>query len=114
MKSVTINLYSFDELDEKAKRKAIEDHREFELSIMQEGDFISGDPKFDTDEELKKAYDLQWNYYMMNDEPIIESIEANDYLFFNNGELAHTLEYTGKHEKAGTTEFILYGETFTL
>lgn len=94
MKKVTINLYSFDELNEDAKQKAIDDHRNFELSIMDENDFISGDPEFDTPEKLSEAYNAEYSYLEENDEPIIESIKANDYLFFSDGSLADCVTYT--------------------
>jgi hypothetical protein len=94
MKKVTINLYSFDELNEAAKQKAIDDHRNFELSIMQESDFISGDSEHDTPEKLSEAYNTEYSYLEENDEPIIESIEANDYLFFSDGSLADCVTYT--------------------
>jgi len=106
---ITIKLYSFSELSEKAKRKAIEAHREFELSIMEPNDFITGIAEYDTPEELQKAYKAQYDYYLMNDEPIIEIIEANDYLFFENGKLAHTVRYCGAHPLSGETHFIFNG-----
>lgn len=106
---ITIKLYSFSELDENAKRKAIEAHREFELSIMEPDDFISGVAEYDTPEELQKTYEAQYDYYLMNDEPIIEIIEANDYLFFANGKLAPTVHYCGAHPLRGETHFIFNG-----
>ena len=102
---ITIKLYSFNELSDNAKIKAIEEHRKFYLDIMQLTDFISGDPKYDTPEELQKAYDAEWSYYNENDEPIVENIEANDYLFFANGELANTVKYCGNHPLKGRTYF---------
>ncbi len=106
---ITIKLYPFSELSEKAKRKAIEDYREFELSIMRPENFITGIAEYDTPEELQKVYEAQYDYYAMNDEPIIEIIEANDYLFFENGELAHTIRYCGAHPLSGETHFIFSG-----
>jgi len=111
---ITIKLYSFSELSEKAKRKAIEAHREFELSIMRPEDFISGIAEYDTPEKLQKTYEAQYDYYLMNDEPIIEIIEANDYLFFENGELAHTITYCGDHPLAGETHFIFKGANYII
>ena len=111
---ITIKLYSFSELSEKAKRKAIEDHREFELSIMYPDDFKTGIAEHDTPEELQKAYEAQYDYYLMNDEPIIEIIEANDYLFFENGELAHTVRYCGEHPRSGETHFIFNGVDYII
>jgi hypothetical protein len=114
MKKVTIILYSFDELNENAKKKAIESQREFELSVMRKEDFISGDPEYDTEKELRKAYNAQYAYYEQNDEPIIESIEANDYLFFSDGELANCTTYVGKHEKAGITELKIGNDIYII
>jgi len=111
---ITIKLYSFSELDEKAKRKAIEAHREFELSIMQPEDFITGIAEYDTPEKLQKTYKAQYYYYLMNDEPIIEAIEANDYLFFENGELAHTVRYCGAHPLSGEIHFIFNGVDYII
>ncbi len=111
---ITIKLYSFSELSEKAKRKAIEAHREFELSIMGRDDFISGVAEYDTLEELQKTYEAQYNYYLMNDEPIIENIEANDYLFFENGKLAPTVHYCGRHPLRGETHFIFNGTDYII
>lgn len=107
--NISIKLYSFSELSEKAKEKAIADHREFELSVMQPDDFISGEAEYDTPAELQKTYEAEYDYYLMNDEPIIENIETNEYLFFENGELAHTVHYCGGHLLAGETHFIFNG-----
>ena len=111
---ITIKLYSLSELSEKAKRKAIEDHREFELSTMRPEDFITGIAEYDTPEELQKTYEAQYNYYATNDEPIIGIIKANDYLFFENGELAHTIRYCGNHPFAGETHFIFKGVDYVI
>ena len=51
---ITINLYSLEELSESAKSRAIDEHRQFLLSTMSPSDFISGDEKYDTPEELHK------------------------------------------------------------
>ena len=112
--NVKINLYSFDELSEQAKEKAIENHRNFELSIMQPEDFISGDSEYDTPEELEKAYKAEYKYYETEDEPIIENIKANDYIFFENGELAECVTYTGNSPKAGITEFKFMGNVYNI
>lgn len=114
MFNVNITLYSFDELNEKAKEKAIEDHRNFLLSTMHPTDFISGDPQWDTPEELQKTYDAEYEYYSFEDEPIVDSIEANDYLFFANGNICPSTTYWGNHPKAGTTELQIHGEIIEL
>lgn len=92
MQKAIINLYQIQELDERAKRKAIEEHRTFLLSILCRDDFISGDPEHDTEEELEKTLAAEYNYIMFNDEPIMESIEANEYLFDKNGEIINLQE----------------------
>lgn len=111
---ITIKLYSFSELNEKAKRKAIEAHREFMLSLMAQDDFITGIAEYDTPEELQKTYEAQYDYYAMNDEPIIENIESNDYLFFENGKLAPTCHYCGAHPLSGETHFIFNGVDYII
>ena len=111
---VTIKLYELSELSPKAKQKAIDAHRGFLLSTMQPDDFISGDPEYDTQEELQKAYGTEYNYYVMNDEPIIESIEANEYCFFEDGEMAQVVKYCGGHPLAGQTHFTLYGQDYNI
>lgn len=110
MKTTMINLYSFSELNEKAKESAISEHRAFELSIMQPSDFIRGNTDFDTPEKLQQEYNTQYTYYLENDEPIIESIELNDYLFFADGSLANCVTYCGNNE----TELNIGGETYKI
>ena len=90
---IMIKLYTLDELSENARQKAIEEHRQFELSIMSPDDFISGCPEYDTEEELQKTYEAEYDYLLMNDEPIIENIEANNYYFYEDGTLAAVTEY---------------------
>ena len=111
---ITIKLYPFAELSDKAKEKAIEQHRQFELEIMQPKDFISGDPQYDTPEELQKAYEAEFKYYEENDEPIIENIEANEYLFFASGELAKTVQYCGNSLLKGETHFKFDGVDYLI
>ena len=111
---ITIKLFSLSELSEKAREKAIEDQRNFEFSIMSPDDFISGLPEYDTPEQLQKTYEAEYDYYAENDDPIIESIEANDYLFFANGEQAHIVCYCGDHPLAGETHFIFNGSDFCI
>lgn len=111
---ITIKLYSLSELSGKAKGKAIEAHREFMLNIIGPDDFISGIAEYDTPEELQRTYEAQYDYYLMNDEPIIENIEANEYLFFEDGELAHTVHYCGGHPLSGETHFMFNGVDYLL
>ena len=113
MLTLKINLYSFDELREAAQKRAIDDQRRFLLDMMTPSDFISGDPQYDTPEELQKVYEAEYNNYSENDEPIIESLAINEYLFYYNGEICPSVTYTGG-ERKGTTEIRVHGELFIL
>ena len=99
MKKVEINLYSVNELNEDARAMAIEQHKEFLLSIYSD-----------------KSLNMTYSDYEdgLNNEYIIEEIEANDYLYFFNGTLANTTYYFGKHEKAGTNELKLFNEVYII
>ena len=110
---VEVKIFNLNELNETSKQKAIEKHRNFLLSEMQTSDFISGVEEYDTEENLEKEYDAQYDYYLENDEPIIESIEMNDYYYYEDGKMANVVTYCGKHEKAGTSEFKHNGEIYT-
>lgn len=89
MKQITINLYSFSELADESKEKAIEDHAEFLNNLPESRDQYSR-------------------------EETIDSIEANDYLFFDDGIIANCTSYTGEHEKNGKTEFHFHGSTIDI
>jgi len=77
-----IELYQYDELEEEPRERAFNDHFTFLCSIEEDGG---------TEEEISQDVE--------------ESIRANEYWFFKDGKLAYCITYTGKHEKAGTTEF---------
>jgi hypothetical protein len=115
MKTATVNfnLYELHELDEQAREKAIEEHRRFMLEIMRPDDFISGDPEYDTPEELQKTYEAEYDYILMNDDPVIESIEINEYLFFEDGELANVCSYYGGL-RAGETWLKVHGKEYKI
>lgn len=104
---ITIKLYSLNELSEKAKQKAIEDHRIFYLENLDYS--LYEEMAKETGKSANAIYETEYEYYLMNNEPIIENIEANEYMFFENGELAHTVHYCGKHPLAGHVHFIQYG-----
>lgn len=87
MKTVKINIYTFEELNKDAQEKAIQEHEEF--LYMVDG------------EEFER-------------EEIIENILVNNYYFFEDGKLAHTTHYTGNHPDAGKEEFHFHGRTVTI
>ena len=102
MISLNINLYSFSELKEKARRKAIEEHRTFLI----ETEMIS-------DYETEEEYNEQIAFIATNDEYVIENIECNEYLFYFDGELCWSCHYVAGPKK-GTTNIVIHGEMFTI
>ena len=100
MKAIEIKLYKFNELSEEAKEKAIDEHKVFLDSIL-----------FDFQDE---EGEMQEEYIDHTEEQVIESIEINEYLFFSDGKLANTTTYTGKHEKAGTTELKIGNDIYVI
>ena len=102
MKKVTvqIELLSINELNTVARQKAIDEHFNFLCDTPMEYENENG-------EMIKE-------YYEPEESEVIESIEANEYLFFTNGELAHITHFTGNHEKSGQTEFYFLGNTYKI
>lgn len=93
MRTIRIKLYKFGELTEAAKKKAIHEHQEFLADIS----LSNGE-----------------NYADLEDSEIIDEIEANEYCFFEDGELAHCTTYTGEHPKSGKTEFHFHGRNYSI
>ena len=100
MKQVTINLYSFSELNEKARQRAINEHQSFMTNEGQEYEDDNGE--------------MQIDYPEWEEDDVIENIEANEYVFFEDGELASVTHYCGKHPQAGTTELKFHGRTYDI
>mgnify|MGYP003491190603 CR=1 FL=1 len=90
--NVEITLYEFKELSNKAKCVALDRERGFLLEI---------DDNADSNE-------------LMDDEYVIENIEANDYLFFSDGSLAQCVTYCGGHTKTGKTEFMFQDKVYEI
>jgi hypothetical protein len=103
MYNVNLKLYSFNELSDEAKRFAIERHRDFLLNTTSEDDFEYPEDCASCIEDIEK-----------NDEYVIDNIVVNDYIYYTDGEMARCITYTGKHPKAGTTEFTLHGEMYII
>lgn len=90
-----INLYEFKELSEEAKERAISEHYDFLRSESFEAQDENGNVSDDegpTEEEVQ------------------ESIEENEYFFYENGKLAHTVKYTGGHPLTGLMVFKSKGQ----
>ena len=95
-----INLYSYEELKEEAKEKAFNEHKDFLDSLKEE---------YENEEGI-----LISEYIDHDKEEVEDSLIINDYLFFENGQMANITHFTGKHKKAGTTEFYFNGKTYVL
>lgn len=100
MNKVQISLYSFIELSEKAKQKAVFEHQDFLNSVPiecenEEGEMVS-----------------EWHEH--SEEEAIESIEINEYYFFSDGILANVTAFCGKHPKAGQSILTFAGQEYTL
>ena len=96
MKTLEIKLYSFEELSQEAKNKAINEAIEFLNSEPIEYENENGE--------------IVYEYFEHDESQAEQFIDVNDYLFFKNGNLAHTVTYCGNHQKAGQSEFFLHGE----
>jgi hypothetical protein len=93
-----INLYEYDELKDKSREKAFNEHLDF-LYMVNTGE---------DDEDLNTLKENELKEY------VEDSLRINEYLFFESGEMAHITHFTGKHEKAGTTEFYFNNKTYVL
>lgn len=102
MKTVNapIDLYSFNELNKEAQQRAISEHESFLNPMLLEYENEDG-------ETISE-------YIEHTEAEVIESIEANQYLFFSNGELAQTYTFTGNHSRAGETEFIFIDKAYLI
>lgn len=101
MKTISVNLYQFSELSEDAKEKALIDHANFLISQP----ITCEDDNGNLIEEYQDEYDREY---------VIESIEANEYYFFQDGEMAHCTTFTGKHERAGETICHFHGKDYKI
>lgn len=85
--NIDINLYDFNELEEEAQELAILEHGYFYIDVY--------------GEEL-------------NREEIVDSILVNEYLFYESGKLAHTLNYVGDHPRSGESVYIKNGVEYII
>ncbi len=102
MKTATIQilLYYFSELEEQPKEIALRDHNNF---LIIQGIEI----------ENEKGEMQNIDYYPTESE-VTESIEANEYLFFENGELADCTSFVGNHPRAGKTVLNYRGSEYEI
>lgn len=93
MKQVLINLYEIHELTPKAKERAISDHFNFMCAVGQEVEDDNGG--------------MYTDYSEPDETEVLDSIEANEYMFYADGDIARCCRYVGEHPKSGTTELII-------
>jgi len=93
--NIEIKLYQFNELSDEAKSYAIEEHYSFLHNLGMEVELADG--RMATEE------------YRPSTNEVIENIEINEYYFYESGELAETVKYTGKHPLSGKTFYIFQG-----
>lgn len=98
--TIQINLYSLHELEETPKETAIQDHSNF---LISQG--------IEIENENGKLENVEYN---PSESEVIENIEANDYIFFSNGELADCTTFCGKHPRAGETVFNYRGAEYSI
>ena len=106
-----IKLYTLAALPEKSRARAINEHRYFMLDTLQP-DFIDGITDWNDPEKMEMYHD-EYEYIEMNDEPVIENIEINEYFFFYSGELVNVTRYTGG-PLAGQTWAVIGGERYLI
>lgn len=109
MTELTIKLYSFHELSKNSQQKAIADHRLFLINTLQP-DYFDGVTDWNDPRKMEMYYS-EMDYLNENEDPIVESITINDYLFFANGEICRSCLYTAG-PCAGTLEIWIHGEPY--
>ncbi len=93
MRTATIDLYKFDELNEEAQEKAICEHIEFEIEVMDRHS-----PYYECAEEMDRMqtpWFLGQVIFEKHKQDIIDNITLNEYLFFDDGNLIPLDYYRG-------------------
>ncbi len=106
---IKIELFKYIELEDKAKERAYNEHLDFLSTIPYDYEIVD-----------KKGNIIQKEDNILNWKEedlklyVEDSIKANEYLFFNDGEMANITHYTGKHKKTGITEFNFKGKIYKI
>ena len=103
MEHLTINLYHLEELEVRAKNKAIENHRGHMIDELYCSDF-----------ENKSDYYKFIDVLMENEHLIIKDIEKEDLLFFKNGNQANDFSQTNCKKETAKTDVTIQGETYSI
>lgn len=91
MKNITIPLYSFKELSEEAQETAISNQIDFEIDVAWGNSWLQD--SFDKAKKLQTPWFTPSIIYEDHKQDIIDDIEANEYLFFDDGELVPASYY---------------------
>ena len=100
MKHVLIDLFEFSELSYDAKQIAIENQK----------NFLDNTP-IEYEDENGKMVD---EYLTHTEEEVIENIETNGYLYFENGKMAYVLYHVGEHNRVEKIELLLHGSRYPI
>ena len=88
--NIALNIYTLNELMAESRELAIEEHRDFLVSVY-------SDDMYDESLEMtQEKYEEE-----LTEEEVVESIEINDYRFYSNGIMARTIHYCGDHPRSG-------------
>ncbi len=82
MRTIRTKVFKFEELSETAKQKAIIDHVNFEIEVMDENS-----PYYEVAMKMETPWFLTEALYFDYRNSIIETIKANEYEFYKDGEL---------------------------
>ena len=85
MRTISTTVYTFDELSEEAQQKAISDHINFEIEVMDENS-----PYYELAlkmEKMQTPWFLPEYIYEKAKDVIIETIRINNYEFTSEGKL---------------------------
>lgn len=98
--NIEIELFSYDELEGKAKERALNEHTEFLNSLQEEREDENGN--------------LIKEYRDHEKEEVEDSLRINEYLFYSDGEMIDGVIYTEGHPKAGQMEIMFKGKNYII
>ncbi len=101
--NIPIKLFRLAELDEDARERALEEHRDFLVTVY-------SDDMYDSSFEMtQEKYENE-----LTEDEVIDSIDINDYLYYASGEMAHTIQFTGGHARSGERILKHQGEEYSI
>ena len=101
MKTITLTLFEYPELNEAAQEIALQTHKDFLIDTF--------DETCATEDQTQSEYRRT-----LSNTEVVENIELNEYLYYPNGALASITQYTGKHDRSGDIELTIEDNTYLL